>query len=473
MRFWRLTVIVVGVALLAAACDWQQVRFGPERTGYSPFEAALSPSNVGRLTEQWTAGLIGAGSDPVVADGHVYVTASTPNPATTITTPTPIGYLYTFDANGRTNCGGSPSTCSPVWSAPYLSANSSGVPLNQFLSAPAVDNGTVYIETLQTEPEDIGLGSTDAYKADSGTQVFSENGSNTVSRLAFEGGTMAPAVSGGTLYGSFDFLPGRSEPFGGLDALDPSTGSPRFFAGLSLPLAGPYSAPTVANGILYAASGNTLSAFDATGNTDCGPGPGVTASLTVCQPLWSATTSAPMVGSLQPTTGEPPLTAGVSYLAVANGYVYVGDASGTLSAFPAGGCGAASCSPAWTAQTGGAINSSAAVTPTTVFVGSDDGKLYAFPARGCGAATCQPAWTATTGGAVRSSPSVAGRVVYVGSDDGHLYAFNASGCGNTSCGPSLNVNLGPPVDTSPAISNGKVFVTDTAGTLHVLGLPTP
>ena len=33
VRFWRLALIVVGVAFLAAASDWQQVRFGPERTG--------------------------------------------------------------------------------------------------------------------------------------------------------------------------------------------------------------------------------------------------------------------------------------------------------------------------------------------------------------------------------------------------------------------------------------------------------
>jgi hypothetical protein len=447
------------------------VRFGPERTGYTPFEFALSPANVGRLTQQWTASLIGSGSDPVVADGHVYVTATTPATSSTPAS-TPLGYLYAFDSSGRTNCGGSPSTCSPVWSAPYLSYSDTGfqtLEFDQFLSAPTVANGTVYIERLGTDliSEFGGGGSTDAYNADNGTKVFSEAGAD-IGNLDLEGGTMAPAVSGGTLYGSFEFPSGRGGDYFGLDALDPSTGFVRFFAGLST---SPYSAPTVANGILYAASGNTLSAFDASGSNNCGPGPGVAASDTVCQPLWTATTSAPIIGSLQPTTGNPPLTSGGSYVAVANGYVYVGDASGTLSAFPAGGCGAATCAPVWTAQTSGAINSSAAVTPTTVFVGSDDGKLYAFPARGCGAATCQPLWQAQTGGAVKSSSSVAGDVVYVGSDDDNLYAFNASGCGAATCTPLLQTNVGAPVETSPAIANGHVYVTDTAGTLHAYGLP--
>ena len=111
------------------------------------------------------------------------------------------------------------------------------------------------------------------------------------------------------------------------------------------------------------------------------------------------------------------------------------------------------------------------MTATTAFVGSDDGGLYAFPATGCGVATCQPLWRANTGGSVKSSPSVAGGVVYVGSDDGDLYAFNASGCGSTTCHPLLKTNVGAPVETSPAIANGQVFVTDTACTLHTYGLP--
>jgi outer membrane protein assembly factor BamB len=150
---------------------------------------------------------------------------------------------------------------------------------------------------------------------------------------------------------------------------------------------------------LYASAGDSLYAFDRTGKTNCGPPPasyGGFAGSPFCQPLWSSTVGAALEGT--PSVGD--------------GYVYVGDADGTLSAVPERGCGAsATCAPAWTATTGGAIESSVAVTPTTVFVGSDNGKLYAFPSLGCGASTCQPLWTATTGGPVQSSPSVANGIV--------------------------------------------------------------
>jgi hypothetical protein len=74
------------------------------------------------------------------------------------------------------------------------------------------------------------------------------------------------------------------------------------------------------------------------------------------------------------------------------------------------------------------VFSSPAVVNGVVFVGSGDGKLYACAAAGntnCSGTpkTCTPLWTAPTGGAVQSSPSVANGVVYVGSGDGKLYAF--------------------------------------------------
>jgi hypothetical protein len=61
-----------------------------------------------------------------------------------------------------------------------------------------------------------------------------------------------------------------------------------------------------------------------------------------------------------------------------------------------------------------------------VYVGSLDQKLYAFDAAGttsCSGSpkSCTPLWTATTGGQVVSSPAVSHGAVYVGADK--LYAF--------------------------------------------------
>jgi outer membrane protein assembly factor BamB len=456
----RLLGVLAGVAVLAAGCQWPMVRFGAERTGYSPLETTVSAGNVGQLTEQWTASLIGPGSDPVVAGGHVFVTAAETSVPPGSTSPG--SDLYSFDAKGRTDCSSatsstpsssrSPKACTPVWSVPFA------VQCIYFpggLSAPAVSSGDVWIETKQSNDLcDTDSGTMNAYDETTGSQVA----------IGGQGGTtVSPIVANGIVYADWQIQIPTSGPFGALEGLDAATGVPLFTT-----VKGEGTAPTVAHGMLYSASiggtKNKLYAFDAAGTTGCAPAQSKPFGFpTECRPVWTARLPA------SPCCNTVP--------AVANGYVYIGGSTGStptstgiLSAVPAGGCGASRCAPAWTAQTGGAIESSVAVTPKTVFVGSDDGKLYAFPAHGCGAKICQPLWTATTGGAVKSSPSVAGDVVYVGSDDGNLYAFDAHGCGQTTCTPAWSANVGAPIETSPAVSNGRVFVTDTAGTLHAYGL---
>ncbi len=117
--------------------------------------------------------------------------------------------------------------------------------------------------------------------------------------------------------------------------------------------------------------------------------------------------------------------------AVAGGDVYVGSDDGKLYAFPAGGCGASTCSPLWTATTGREVDSSPTVAGGDVYVGSLDGKLYAFNASN-GALRVDQRVTAVRSS---SSPAVAGDVVYVGGNDDKLYAFDALGCGGSPCGP--------------------------------------
>ncbi len=48
--------------------------------------------------------------------------------------------LYAFDANGETNCSGTPTTCNPLWTAP-VGASLNGPP------SPAVANGIVYTDS--------------------------------------------------------------------------------------------------------------------------------------------------------------------------------------------------------------------------------------------------------------------------------------------------------------------------------------
>jgi hypothetical protein len=73
-------------------------------------------------TPLWSAPLPSfLGTGVAVAGGHVFATASD-------------GTLYSFDAHGVSGCGGVPRTCAPEWSAPSVISS----------APPAVANGVVY-----------------------------------------------------------------------------------------------------------------------------------------------------------------------------------------------------------------------------------------------------------------------------------------------------------------------------------------
>jgi outer membrane protein assembly factor BamB len=138
--------------------------------------------------------------------------------------------------------------------------------------------------------------------------------------------------------------------------------------------------------------------------------------------------------------------------AVANKMAYVGNDAGDLVAVHS-----TTGALAWTATTGGAINSSPALdlVNNIVIVGSDDGNVYAF-----NMSNGQELWQTATGGAVDSSPTIVNGVVYVGSDSGQLFALTEStGAVLWSTTLSGEVESSPAVDTSA----GLVVVGDSAG----------
>lgn len=105
---------------------------------------------------------------------------------------------------------------------------------------------------------------------------------------------------------------------------------------------------------------------------------------------------------------------------------------------------------AWTATTGGAVNSSPTVANGVVYVGCEDGQLYAFDA----ATGLKPdGWTnPTTGNEIHSGPTVADGVVYVNSLAGTTYAFDAG------TGDKLWEADSGGTYSSPTVANGKVYV---------------
>ena len=430
-------VALAAVAVVVlAGCNWNSFSgLGSDNTRWSP-DTGLNTSNVGSLITKWTGATGGQilTSSPAVVNGVAYVGSSDDK-------------LYAYDANGVTNCGGTPvETCSPLWTA------STGGSL--WDSSPTVHYGVVYVGS--------GDGKLYAYDANGVTNCGGTPKTCSPLWTATTGGGVesSPNVVNGVVYvGSRD---------GKLYAYDangvtncggtPKTCSPLWTATTG---AGVSSSPAVANGVVYVGSDDDkLYAYDANGVTNCGGTP------KTCSPLWTAAT-------IESIDSSP---------AVSNsGVVYVGSSDGNLYAFDAKGatnCGGTpkTCSPLWSAVVAGenSVLSSPAVANGVVYVGAGF-QLDAFEdssaPKNCISNTCSPLWTVTTRGDVDSSPAVANGVVYVGSYDDKLYAIDANGvinCGGTpkTCSPLGTATTGGGVVSSPAVANGVVYVGSFDGKLY-------
>jgi outer membrane protein assembly factor BamB len=412
----RVVALVGVMALVLAACDWTQFRYGPAHTGFNATETAISPGNVSKLALGWTAVTGGPiSASPAVANGVAYASSSD-------------GKLYAFDAAGVTNCSGSPATCAPLWTALIGGG-----------STPAVDHGVVYVGSSD--------GKLYAFDAAGVTNCRGTPKTCTPIWTAATGGPLgAPTLYNRVVYVNSDHLYA-------FDAAGVTNcgGTPKTCAPLWTSIGSPYQGanapPAVTNGVAYVTGFGELVAFDAAGVTKCSGTP------KTCVPLgWGPDDGA---------VGSPAVANGIVYVHLGSGYIAAFDAAGLI------GCTPNQCHPLWAdiAGNGANFSSSLAVTNGVVYVGAGDGNLYAFDAAG-GDPACLwnyfhcPLWHASTGGPVSSvfSPSVANGVVYVGSADHNLYAFDASGCGSTACSALWSATTGSSVTADPIVANGVVYV---------------
>ena len=379
-RFVGLLGVIV---LVAAACDWSMVGFGPGRTGFSGSEKAITPSNVGSLVEQWKGTAGNQVSAPVVGGGRVFLT----------TQPDRAGApaaLMAFDAAGTGCTGSQPRVCPSAWRktfpAPANAMNLMSMATPVFAAGKVWSGGASLHSPISVE--DYGSGNWNYHVGGAFDPATGAAASGPL--LATESAPVA--VADGVAYGYYSFAtfclcdrPATQQHLGLVAQRVDGSGSPLggFLRGFG------DSAPAVGGGSLYLMSGNRLNAWDATAPPSCNvtqPG---------CVPLWS--------GQLASQGGWDDMPA------VANGLVYVPELSGDVEVFNAAGCGAPTCTPAWTADAGSVHVVPVAVTDAALFVSSDDGHLYAFNAHGCGAATCWPTWSATIPSGPHV-PSVAGSV---------------------------------------------------------------
>jgi outer membrane protein assembly factor BamB len=365
--------------------EWAQYRYGPERTGFDPFERVLDPSNVSGLTQVWSAtvgGALGAGvhSTPAVSNGVVYVASEDQ-------------HLYAFDAEAGTM----------LWSGALGGLSD---------SSPAVVDGVVYVGSnpggLYAFPASCSDPCSPLWRAGSVAQAVNP----------------APAVADGVVY-----LSGYD---GRLHALSARTGRELWAATVNDndPI---FGSPAVAGGTVFVPGDLGVYAFPVGCVEPCAP-------AWIHRTRWSVEhTPAVHAGTvfavddqgdvyaLDAATGRGRWTASTSFsptgATVADGTVYVAAGFGTMFAFPET-CHDA-CPALWTVTVDQGL-STPVVANGVVYAGAIngiyfDGTLFEFPAR-CSSG-CADLGSQAVDGAIESEPTVWDGRVYVGTITGTVAAF--------------------------------------------------
>jgi hypothetical protein len=260
--------------------------------------------------------------------------------------------LYAFDAAGSTNCSGTPTVCSPLWKATTTALNNGGP-----LPAPAVTGSFVYYPELHRLDAFDAAGSTNCsgtptvcspvWTADFGTAStwgWPVVGGNVVYQSILGGPSNIVAVDAAGARGCTG-TPAVCAPLWSYQASGTNTATPAI---------GP-------DGMLYAGF-QSIQQFSTDGTTGCGGTPAVcqplhTASLgnglaivtsladdVVLLPVWNpnapATINAYHQGTLAPLTSFSLGSGGnqfPGFLAISNGKVFVPTSNGDLQVWKTNG----------------------------------------------------------------------------------------------------------------------------------------
>ena len=151
--------------------------------------------------------------------------------------------------------------------------------------------------------------------------------------------------------------------------------------------------------------------------------------------------------------------------------LYVGVAAGSVAAVDA-----TTGAVLWSTPAGARVTGAPALADGVLYVPKADGTIQAFDAAGCGAATCPPRWSAPVDGTpLAGQPAVSGvgenAVVFAGTQGGTVAAVAAAGCGDATCALLWQASVGASVVSSPAVSNGTVVVGTSAGRIAAFRVP--
>lgn len=384
---------LAGLCALLSGC-WVQAGFDSGRTNWNNGETGITSGNVSQLVPSWDTALPNpvAVQAPVSANGGVYVTAG--------------GQVAGLDAD----------TGDLRWTHVLDQQAGAGVPL--------WDKGTVQI------PVQFGSsGGWFSYKATDGTRLDGEFGTEIVTDLGVHDERIVKMVG--------DIVPGL-----GYARVD-WTFSP--YVIFSFPGSSPGRYAFVGDRIMWSL-GSQAAGYSAA----CPDYPPPAPPGTGCAPDWQHNLGGIPVG---PT-------------AIGDDQVVYTDSTGTITVLDA-----ATGTVLWTAEAGATPLQRAAVADGTILVGTGDGRLLAYDAASCAATTCTAAWEAALGGAVNTQPAVAGDVVYVAGGN-EIHAFALAGCDAATCTPLKTLAVGSPVTGGPIVDDGRVIAGTQSGHVMAWSLPT-
>jgi outer membrane protein assembly factor BamB len=422
----RLSAVAVVVAALALAGCWPVPGGNADRTAHNPFESTFTPDTVGDLEPAWVADLGPGATGPVMID---------------------LGGVFVRVGSEVTRLQFADGAEAWTWRLP------DGVPDISSVGEPLVVDGRVLIgygfgnlggHWFGTAV-DPATGATDAGPAATGLLQTARGPIVVGMTVSFGSGT--PIL---VAYSMTD-VSGATEVGGGPLAIEQfGSGS---IGEMTVGTQGVFHA---GNGLLPAAGGGVTQGggvrrFPLDAQTGCGP---PTAEVFAC-PTWAtplATVTGVVIGP-----GE---------------MLYVGRAGGAVVALD-GATGAV----LWETPVGANVSATPALAGGVLYVPTADGDLVAVDAGGCGAATCDPLWSAAIDGtAISEQPAVSGdgedAVVFVGTSGGTVAAVAAAGCGYSTCGaPLWEASVGAAVTGAPAVSAGRVIVGTSSGQVAAFRLP--
>jgi hypothetical protein len=253
----RRLALVALVSVLCTAC-WIQVGVDAQHTGYNPQEHVISSATWASLQEAWTAavptqsGTAFAPPLPAVANQFAYTKGFD-------------GILRAFDAFGVTNCSGSPKSCTPLWTADA----GGGAPFDTVSDAVSDGravfvggaNGTLYAFDAQGRTNCSGSPRMCA-------PVWTASIGGSVYPPTLIGPKLFVASSSGTVY-AFDEN-GKINCSGAPRVCKPLWSATTGFARSSI---GPAPTPAFADPMVIYPSPHGLMAFDGRGTTRCSGSP--------------------------------------------------------------------------------------------------------------------------------------------------------------------------------------------------------